>query len=115
MAMLVGVPMSAIRASFGLKGGLQLRQISSKATKHLFDYVVWANKERVTTNLSRQVAISQMPGKSNKLIWILVSDFNHKLARGQHTEPPAIFGLEAITVSQRNGLGEVKQHILALI
>jgi hypothetical protein len=111
----MAIAIAAIRASFGLKGDLYLGQISSKATKHLFDNVIRANQEGVTPNLGRQVAISQMPGKTNQLIRVFMSDFYQQFARGLDTEPSAIFGLKAISVGHGYSLGEIQQDVLALI
>jgi len=76
MAVIMAMPVPPISTSFGLEGSLQLCQFSSEATKHLFDYMVWADEERVAPNLRGQMTISQMPGETGKLIRILVSDFH---------------------------------------
>jgi len=44
--------------------------------------VVWPNAKNLASNFSRQMPISQMPGKAHKLMGIFVPDFDNTLGRG---------------------------------
>ena len=82
VAVLVIVAMASVRAAFGLEGRLHLYKIRSEATEHILDHMVGPNPKNLVSNFSRQVPISQMPGKTHKLIGIFMSDFNDKLRSG---------------------------------
>jgi hypothetical protein len=106
---------TGVSTALGLEGDLHLHKICSKAEEHIFDHVVGANPKNLILNFSRQMPISQMPRKARQLIGIFVSDFDNKLGRCLNLEPPAIFKLQAISISHGNRLGKVEQHIFALI
>jgi hypothetical protein len=111
----VFVVMAAVRAAFGLKRGLHLHELRSKATEHIFDYVVRPNTKSVVSNFSRQVTVSQMPRKAHELMGIFVSDFHNQLGSSLNLQPPPVFQLQAIAIGHRNGLRKVKQDIFAMI
>jgi len=113
VAMIVAV--AAVRAAFGLKRGLHLHELCTKAMEHIFDYVVGPNTKSVVSNFSRQVPVSQMPRKAHELIGIFVSDFHNQLGSSLNLQPPAIFQLQAIAIGHRNGLRKVKEDIFAMI
>jgi hypothetical protein len=72
MFVMVGVTVSA---ALGLEGGLDLSELGSEATKHIFDDVVGPNPKNVVSNFSRQMSITQVPGKTHQLYRIFMSDF----------------------------------------
>jgi len=80
--MVVTVAVAAVSAAFGLEGGLHLCQIRPEAMEHVLDHMVGPNAKNLVSNFSRQVPISQMPGKTHKLIGIFMSDFNDRLRSG---------------------------------
>ncbi len=82
LIMVVVVAVAAVSAAFGLEEGPYLYKIRSEATQHIFDYVVWPNAKSLASNFSRQMPISQMPGKAHKLIGIFMPDFDNKLRSG---------------------------------
>ena len=115
VAVFVIVVMAAVRTTFGLKRGLHLHELRSKAMKHLFDHVVGPNAKSVVSNFSRQVPVSQMPRKAHELMGIFVSDFYNQLRSSLNLQPPPIFQLQAIAIGHRNGLRKVKEDIFAMI
>jgi hypothetical protein len=80
--MVVMLALAAVRAAFGLKGYLHLREFSSEAMKHFLDHVVGPNPKNVFSNFSRQMPVSQMPSQTRKLIGIFMPNFDNKLRSG---------------------------------
>ena len=111
----VMVAVVAVRAAFGLKRGLHFHELRSKATEHIFDYVVGPNTKRVISNFSRQVPVSQMPGKAHELMGIFVFDFHNQLCSSLNLQPLAIFQLQAIAICHRDGLRKIKEDIFTII
>src|SRR4029077_10127235 len=111
----VMVAVVAVRAAFRLEGGLHLYKICSEAMEHILDHVVGPNAKNLVSNFSRQMAIPKMPGKAQKLIGILMPDFDHKFGRGLNPEPSPIFKLQAVSISHCNRLREIQKDIFALI
>ena len=109
------VAVVAVRAAFGLKRDLHFHELRSKATEHIFDYVVGPNTKRVISNFSRQVPISEVPSKTRKLVGIFMPDFDDGLCGGLNFQPSPIFKLQAIAIGHRNGLRKVKEDIFAMI
>src|SRR5258708_7455172 len=93
---------SAVSAALRLEGGHHLRKIRSEAAEHILDYVVGSKAKNLRSNFSWQVTISQMPGKTHKLIGIFMPDFDNKLGSGLNLEPPPILELQAISIGHRN-------------
>jgi hypothetical protein len=102
LTVVVMVVVAAISASFGLKRNLYLYKIRSEAAEHLLDHMVRPNPENLAPNFNRQMPISQMPDKADKLIRITVPDFDNWLRSGLNLEPPPIFKSEAIAIGHRN-------------
>jgi hypothetical protein len=111
----VAVAVAAVSAAFGLEGGLHLDKIRSKALEQILDHMVGSYAQNLVLNFSRQMPISQMPGKAHELIGILMPDFDNELRSGLNLEPPPIFKLQAISVGHRDRLRKVEQDIFALI
>jgi len=78
----VMVAVTAVSAAFGLEGGLHLYKIRSEAMEHILDHVVGPNAKNLVSNFSRQMPISQMPGKTHKLIGIFMPDLYNELRSG---------------------------------
>ena len=81
MFVMVAVPVSS---TFGLESSLNLCEICSEATEHVFDHVIRPNQENMVSNFSRQMPIAQVPGKTNHLCRIFVSDFYKLFGGGQN-------------------------------
>jgi hypothetical protein len=113
--MIVMAAVVAVSAAFGLKGALHLYKIRSEATEHILNHMVRPNAKNLVSNFSRQMPISQMPGKAHKLIRIFMPDFDNGLRSGLNREPPPIFKLQAISVGHRDRFRKVEKDIFALI
>jgi len=113
--MVVMVAVDAVSAAFGLEGGLHLYKICSEATEHILDHMVRPNAKNLVSNFSRQMPISQMPGKAHKLFRIFMPDFDNGLRGGLNLEPPPILKLQAISIGHRDRFRKVEKDILALI
>lgn len=111
----VFVIVAAVRAAFGLKGGLHLHEIRSKAIEHIFDHVVGPNPKNMLSNFSRQVPVSQMPGKAQELMGIFVSDFHNRFRSSLNLQPPAVFQLQAISIGHGNRFRKIKKDIFSLV
>ena len=92
VVMVVMVAVAAVSAAFGLEGGLHLHKIRSEAMEHILDHVVGPNAKNLVSNFSRQMPISQMPGKAHELIGIFMPDFDNRAP--QRPEPSATSHLQ---------------------
>jgi hypothetical protein len=105
----------AVRAAFRLERGLHLHKLSSEAMEHLLDHMVGPNAENLIANFSRQVSISQMPGKAHELMGIFMPDFDNRLRGGLDFQQSPVFKLQRIPIRHRNCFREVQKDIFALI
>src|SRR5262245_12632261 len=113
--MVVMMAVFAVSTAFGLKGGLHCYEIRSKAKEHILDHMVGPNAKNLVADFSRQMPISQMPGKAHKLIGIFMPDFDNKFGRGLNPEPSPIFELQAISIGHGDRFRKVQQNVFALI
>jgi hypothetical protein len=113
--MIVMAAVAAVSAAFGLKGALNLCKIRSEALEHILDHMVGPNAKNLVSNFSRQMPISQMPGKAHKLFRIFMPDFDNGLRSGLNLEPPPILKLQAVSIGHRDRFRKVEKDILALI
>jgi hypothetical protein len=77
--------------------------------------MIRANAKNPVENFSRQVPVSQMPGKAHELIGITVPYLDDRLRSGLNREQSPIFKLQGIPISQGNRFWKIKKHVLALI
>jgi hypothetical protein len=113
--MVAMVAVAAVSTAFRLEGGLHLYKIRFEVMEHILDHMVRANAKNLISNLSRQMPISQMPGKAHKLIGIFMPDFDNKLSSGLNLQQPPIVKLQAISIGHRNCFRKVEKDIFALI
>jgi hypothetical protein len=113
--MVTMVAVAAVSAAFGLEGGLHLNKIRFEVMEHILDHMVGANAKNLVSNLSRQMPISQMPGKTHELMRIFVPDFEDWLGSGSDAEQSPVFKLQRIPIGHRNCFREVENDIFALI
>jgi hypothetical protein len=76
------VAAAAVRAAFGLEGGLHHYKIRSEALEHILDHMVGPNPKDLVSNFSRHMTISKMPSKAHKLMGIFMPDLDHMLRSG---------------------------------
>jgi len=106
---------AAVGAAFGLKRGLHHYQMRSETTQHVLDHMVRPDTENLVSNFGRQMAVSQMPGKTRKLIGIFMPDFDNVFGGGLDPEPPPVLELQAISLGHRNRFRKIEKDIFALI
>ena len=105
----------AVGAAFRLERGLHVHEIRSEAMEHFLDYMVGPNAKNLIANFSRQMPISQMPGKADELIGFSMPDFDNGLRSGLDLQQPPVFELQGISIGHRNRFRKVEKDILPLI
>ena len=113
--MMVTMLMTAVSAAFRLKGRLQLDEDRSKAAQHVFNDVIWPYAERLTSELSWDMSVAEMPRQTHELTDIAVSDIDDGLRRRANDEPTAVLDLQAVSIAHRGRGVQVKKHLVALI
>jgi hypothetical protein len=111
----VMVTVTAVGAAFGLKWGLNHYQMRSETTQHALDHMVRPDTKNLVSHFGRQMPVSQMPGKTRKLIGIFMPDFDNVFRTGLDPEPPPILELQAVSVGHRNRFRKIEKDIFALI
>jgi len=115
VGMSVMVAIAAIGAAFRLEGGPHVCKISAEPTEHLFYNMVWPEAENLVSDFSRQMPISEMPGKAYELIGILVTCFDYALRSGLDLEPPSVVQLQAVSIGHGNRFWKVEKDGFAVI
>jgi hypothetical protein len=115
VVMVVMMTTPTVCATLGLEGGVHRAKFRAKAKEHMLDDMVRADAKRVMPDFGGQMAISQMPGETYKLMRLFVPHFDNRLGRGLNFEPPSIFQLQTISIRHGNGLWKIEKDILALI
>jgi hypothetical protein len=113
--MIVTMLMTAVSATFGLKGRLQLDEDRSKAAQHIFDDVVWPYAERLTSELGGDMSVAEMPRQTHELTDIAVSDIDDGLRSRANDEPTSVLNLQAVSIAHRGRGIQMKKHLVALI
>jgi hypothetical protein len=113
--MVVMVAVGGVSAAFGLKGSLHDDQVRSEAMEHMLDDMVRPNEKKLVSNFRRQMAISQIPSETRKLVGVFMPNFDDKLCSGLNFHPVPIFKQQAISLSHRNRLRKVEKDVFALI
>src|SRR5262245_17081356 len=113
-AMIIAV-MVTVGAAFRLERGLQLQELRSGAMEHLLDHMIAPNAKNPIANFSRQVPISQMPGKAHELVGIFMPHFDDKLRRGPYPQQSPVFKLQGISIGHGNRFRKIEKDIFALI
>jgi hypothetical protein len=111
----MAVSVAAVSTAFRLEGNLRRYKIRSKTPEHLLDHMIGPNAKNPASNFSRQMAVSQMPGKAHQLIGIFMSHFDNKLRSGLNLEPPPIFKLQSVSIGHRDRFREVEEDVFAVI
>jgi hypothetical protein len=111
----VMMAVATISAAFGLKRGLHHYQMRSETTQHGLDHVIRSDTKDLVSNFGRQMPVSQMPGKTHKLIGIFMPDFDSFFGSGLYPEPPPILELQAVSVGHRDCFRKIEKDIFALV
>src|SRR5262245_65608619 len=96
--MFVMVPITPVRAAFGLEGSSHGHKIRSQPMEHLFDHMVRPNAKNLASNFCRQMPISQVPGRTPKLTGILMPAFDNTLGGGLNLEQSFLVQVQAAYV-----------------
>jgi hypothetical protein len=115
IVMVMIVALTAVSATFWLKGHPHLHQRCSKALQHMLNHVVGPYAKNRLLDLGRQMPIPQMPGKAHQLTWIVVPDFNGELQRSLDLQPSPIVQLQTIAVRHRNRRWQIEKDFFALV
>src|SRR5258708_30160283 len=115
VAVFVIVAVAAVRAAFGLEGGLHLHELRSKAMEHSLNHVVGPNAKNLVSNFCGQMPVSKVPRKAHKLMRIFMPDFDDQLRSTLNLPPPPVFQLQAISIGHRDRFRKVEKDIFALI
>jgi hypothetical protein len=113
--MVVMVTITTVSATFRLERGLQLYKLRSEAMEHLLDHMIGPDAENLVANFSRQMPVSQMPGKAHELIGIFVPYFDNGLRIGSHLEQSSIVKLQGVPIGHRNRFRKIEKDVFALI
>jgi hypothetical protein len=113
--MAVMVAITTVSAAFRLERGLQLYKLRSKAMEHLLDHMIGPNSKNLVANFSRQMPVSQMPGKAHELIGILVPDLDNRLRSGLDHEQSSIVKLQGVPIGHRHRFRKIEKDVFALI
>ena len=84
-AMVAMVAVSAVSAASGLERGLHFCKICPEAMEHILDHMVGPNAKSAVSNFSRHMSISEMPSKAQKVIGIVMPDFDNRLRSGPNS------------------------------
>jgi hypothetical protein len=106
---------AAVRAAFRLERSLHLHKLRSEAMEHLLDHMVRPNAKNLVANFSRQMPISQVPGKAHELIGFFMLDFDHGLHGGPDLQQSPVFKLQSVSIGHRNRFRKIEKDIVALI
>ena len=115
LIMLVVMIMVAVSAAFGLKTGLHVFKIRSKAVKHILNHMIGPNTKNVVSDFCWQMTVSEMPRDAHQALEIPMPDLHKRFSSRPDLQPPAVIELEAIALVHCNRLGQIEKHILALV
>jgi hypothetical protein len=106
---------AAVGAAFGLKRSPHFHEICSEAFEHGFDHMVGSDAKNGIADLSRQMPVPQMPGKTRQLPGVSMPDLYNRLCCRTYSEPPPIFQLQSVSIGHGNGLRQIEEDLFALI
>jgi hypothetical protein len=115
MIVVVMLAATLVSAAFGLEGSPHVHNIRSQSAEHLLDHMVRPNAKNLGANFSRDMPISQMPGKSRNLTGILMPELDNELGSGLNLQQPSIVKLQAVSITHGNRLREVEKDIFTLV
>ena len=107
--------MTAVGAALGLKRHLQPCEARSKALDHGFNHMVGSDAKSRVADFSRQMTVSQMPGKTCQLPGNCMPDLYNQLRCRLYFEPSPVLQLQPVTVRHGNRLRQIEEDLFALI
>jgi hypothetical protein len=106
---------ATVGAAFWLKRSSHFHEIRSEAFEHGFDHMVRSDAKNRVTDLRRQMPVPHMPGKTHQLPGVSMRDLYNRFRCRLYFEPSPVFQLQPVTVRHGNGLGQIEEHLFALI
>jgi hypothetical protein len=104
------VAVAVIGAAFGIERRLDLDDPRAETFHHFLDHVVATDAQRLGRNLRRQVAIAEVPGDANQVLWIGAADFEQRLRRCDHFDQSPILQHQRIATAQSRGVFEIEKE-----
>ncbi len=107
----VGVTAAGIGAAFGIEWRLDLDHACAQTFDHRFDDVIAPDAQAFCHDLRRQMAVAEMPGKTNQMLRIDPPDLDQRLGRRDHLDQATIFEHQRIAAAQRDGVFQIEQEL----
>ena len=82
--------------------------VPAKTLDHLADHMVRSNADAIAQQLHRQMAITEMPGDTNKFAILMRMDFHQVLGLGADPDN-AVFDHQPVAISQPHRLRQIDQ------
>ena len=99
-----------IGATFGVERRFDLDYTCTQPLYHRLDDVITPDPQSLADDLGRQMAVAEMPGDPNQMIWVGAADLDQQFRRRDHFDQPVIVEHQCIATAQRNGVFEIKQE-----
>jgi hypothetical protein len=115
LALLVAMIMVTVSAALRLKTGSHVCKIRSKAVKHTLNHMIGPNTKNVVSDFCWQMTVSEMPRDAHEALEIPMPDLHKRFSSGSDLQPSAVIELQAISMLDRNRLGQIEKHIFALV
>jgi hypothetical protein len=115
LALLVAMIMVTVSAALRLKTGLHVCKIRSKAVKHILNHMIGPNTKNVVSDFCWQMTVSEMPRDAHEAREIPMPDLHKRFSSGSDLQPSAVIELQAISMLDRNCLGQIEKHIFPLV
>jgi len=115
LAVIMVQMVAAVSAAFGLEGARHPYESRSEAVEHLLDHMVGPDAKNLVPDFSRQMPISQVPGKAYELAGVFMPDLDDCFRRGLNPEPSPIFKLQAISIGHGDRVGKVENDVFTVI
>jgi hypothetical protein len=108
VVMLVGAPL-------GIKGGFDRLKPRTKAAQHVFDHMVAPDAQPLADDLHVDMTIADMPGEPRQIVRIDGADLNQRLGPADYPDYCAVVEHEAVAVTKRRGVRQIKQEFCAAL
>jgi hypothetical protein len=110
MCIICRVSVTFVGAAFRIERRLDLDHASAEPSHHVLDDMIAANAQSAPGDLSRQMAVAEMPGDANQMLRILAADFHQWLRRSHDFDQPAVFEQQRVAAAQCDGMLKIEQE-----
>src|SRR5579871_5392852 len=80
------MPGRGISAALGIEGRLDLDHARAESLHHRLDHVVAPDPQSLRHDLGRQMAVAEMPGKTDQMMRFARADFEQRLGCSDHLD-----------------------------